>query len=620
MHIKPLGKLVILLLVAGMAVGGWRLWQRYGGEIAPASKTKESVVPSKVTLPGLPSDQGSPQAASSNAPAAPIAAVPGSEPGCTDKPEVRYMLWAWNAQMGLVYATGGAQAAKGSLMCQNGVNLKLIRQDDTSKMQEALVAFATALKKSGGNPTEGVHFVNIMGDGSATFLKGLNDTLRRLGPEYQAKVVCTFGYSRGEDKFMGPPDWKQNPQAAKGGVVAGVLRDGDWNIAQKWLGDNGIKNNPDEKTWDPDALNWVNANTYIEASEKYVAGYTETRPVVRNGKRTGETKEITIQGVVTWTPGDVIVAQKKGGLVSIVSTREYSTQMPCTVIGIDKWMRDNRPIVEGLIAAALEGGQQIRTSPDAFKRAAALSAAIYQEQGADASYWAKYFSVVKEKDSQGLEVELGGSSVNNVADALLAFGMAQGSANLFAATYTVFGDVVKAQYPELMPTYQPADQIVDSSYLKNVAAKAGSSKAAEVPKPAPVVVQTHAPKQQAAQPRLTHVVSRKAWNIQFATGSSTFTPQAMGQLNKLRQDLLVAQGANIEIHGHTDNVGSPQDNMNLSEARAFAVKTWLEKSAPLNFQGRIRVFAEGQTNPVAPNGTEEGRAKNRRVEIVIGTR
>ncbi|RYG23555.1 hypothetical protein EON82_13650 [bacterium] len=106
-------------------------------------------------------------------------------------------------------------------------------------MHEALVAFAQALKNGDSNPNEGTHFVTIMGDGGAAFLAGVNSILKKLGPEYQAKVVGALGYSRGEDKFLGPPKWKDNPGLSKGGVVAGYLRDGDWNIALKWLGDNG---------------------------------------------------------------------------------------------------------------------------------------------------------------------------------------------------------------------------------------------------------------------------------------------------------------------------------------------------------------------------------------------
>src|SRR5262249_55122905 len=143
-------------------------------------------------------------------------------PGCPQAPEVRFYVWAWNAQMGMMLANGGKQATAASAMCAHGVNLKLIREDNTDNMQAALVAFAEALHKGDAQPKDGTHFVAIMGDGGAQFLKGLNDKLTKLGPDYIAIVVGSAGYSRGEDKFMGPASWKQNPQAARGGLVAGV--------------------------------------------------------------------------------------------------------------------------------------------------------------------------------------------------------------------------------------------------------------------------------------------------------------------------------------------------------------------------------------------------------------
>ena len=76
----------------------------------------------------------------------------------------------------------------------------------------------------------------------------------------------------------------------------------------------------------------------------------------------------------------------------------------------------------------------------------------------------------------------------------------------------------------------------------------------------------------------------------------------------------------VEIHGHTDANGTAEGNMRLSEERAFAVKRWLEQKAPNAFpEGRIRVVAHGQQEPVASNTTSEGRARNRRVVVVLGT-
>ena len=136
----------------------------------------------------------------------------GTGPGCAQLPEVRVELWAWNAQMGLMLANGGPQSAAGSLMCQEGVNAKLMRQDDGTKMREDLVTFAKELKDGQAQPKDGTAFVAIMGDGSATFLAETNKVLGKLGPEFKAKVVGSSGYSWGEDKFMGPAGVEAEPE------------------------------------------------------------------------------------------------------------------------------------------------------------------------------------------------------------------------------------------------------------------------------------------------------------------------------------------------------------------------------------------------------------------------
>ena len=586
MKLTPLAKGIVTVMVFGVLGGALYLNRE---SIAPSAKGKVSTnVPPPADLP--------------DTPALVDPAIANAAPGCTDKPEVRFYHWAWNAQAGLMLATGGKQATVDSLMCKNGVNMKLIREDNVDTMQSLMLAFAEDYKSGTTQPTKGAHFVAIMGDGSAMFLKGLNDSLAKLGPDYRAIVVGSAGFSRGEDKFMGPPAWKENPQAAKGGLVAGYLRDGDWNIALKWLGDNKIPNNPDESVYDPDALNWVNASDYIDAAQKYVSGFCTDL----TNKKTGQKEKRCVDGVVTWTPGDVTVAENKGGLVSIVSTWEYRSQMPNVIIGHKKWMAENRGIVEGMLRAITDAGDQIKQDDGALRRASAISAVVYNEK--DAAYWYKYFTIQKVKDKTGLEVELGGSSVNNLADNLNLFGLAPGSVNLYEATYNVFGGVVRSQYPDMLPDWYPINEVLDTSYIQGVAKAAGAATST-------ADVATFEP-----SARVEKVVSRKSWDIQFKSGSADFTPATKAQLSALLDDLVIAGGTLVEVHGHTDNQGNADSNQQLSEDRAFAVKTWLEAQSPTNFpSGRVKIFAHGQTEPVAPNSSPDGRAQNRRVEIVMGT-
>src|SRR5579859_5276422 len=152
MRLKPAGKLIILILTIGIVVGFFRL---YGSKLAPGALEQNSVVPN---VGNLPSREPTTEPTTSGGGGATVA-MPGSGAGCADKPEVRLLGYAWNAQMGLMFANGGPQATQGSLMCRHGVNLKFIRQDDNGKMQEALTAFATQLSQGNAYPDKGAAFV-----------------------------------------------------------------------------------------------------------------------------------------------------------------------------------------------------------------------------------------------------------------------------------------------------------------------------------------------------------------------------------------------------------------------------------------------------------------------------
>lgn len=593
-RIKPLPRILAAAALFGTLFYGYTQLKN-GGYLSRSSGP--SVVPEQAALPTL--TETTVTAAVSKV------ALPGSGVAGLTVPEISMMVMAWNSQMGLMFANGGPQTTQGSLMAQHNVNLNLV-VDDGSKMQSSLLAFAHDLKDD-PQTKSGVHFVAIMGDGSVNFLTGIQNDLKKICDDCTAEVIGSAGYSRGEDKLMGQPEWKTNPKAAKGSLISGYLRDGDWNIAQKWAGDNQILNNPDEKTWDPDAINWYAANDFIDAGQKYITNVCEDRPVVHSGKRTGETKHVCINGVVTWTPGDVNVAQQRGGLVSIVSTKEYRSQMPMTIVGIKRWNQANKNEVVGMLTAMFEGGDQVKSYPDALAKASEISSAVYKDKTVDGSYWEKYYKGVVETDKQGLQVELGGSSANNLADNMVLFGLAPGAANIYAATYTIFGNIVVKQYPKLVPSFQPVAEILNTSYLQAVAASNKDMSKADVPT-------------FTANTAIKNVVSKRSWSIEFDTGKATFSPVASSNLKELENGLLVADDLAVEIHGHTDNTGDEVQNQILSNKRSEAVKQWLMAQSSTSFpDSRFSVFGHGSSIPAASNQTEEGRAKNRRVVVVLGT-
>lgn len=104
-------------------------------------------------------------------------------------------------------------------------------------------------------------------------------------------------------------------------------------------------------------------------------------------------------------------------------------------------------------------------------------------------------------------------------------------------------------------------------------------------------------------------------DLLFATDSASLRGDLTRDLNAVAASLKKYPNSRIEVIGHTDNTGSAAYNQDLSQRRAVAVAEVLRNSGVPS--SRIAAFGRGEDVPVASNLTPDGRAKNRRVEIII---
>ena len=583
--IKPAGKILIIaaIVTAGILSVKW-----YQGRPKEAGQAVEL---GKVVLPDAPE-------ASLNKNAV-LLPIPTDAPAVNGGTQITWERMAWNSQFSGMYANGGVRTSKGSLFDKAHLDVTYLRQDDCNKQMVDLVKFAGEYKT---NPNTAGVLITFMGDGMPAFMTSLAKELEPLGAEYQPIIIpIAHGKSYGEDQIMGPESWKQDPHNAIGKCVAGVLRDGDVNILLKWAGDNGIKVNPDETTYDPTAINLIAASDFLDAPNKYITGYTENRKVISNGKTTGRDTTVGVDAVATWTPGDVNVSTKKGGLITIANTRQYASQMPNQTIVIKKWAYDHRTDIENMIIALAQAGDQVRSFSEAKQFAAEVSAKVYQEQ--NAGYWLKYYNGVEEKDIRGLKVNLGGSAVFNLPDMANTYGLGNDKIDRYKAVYNTFGNLMVKMYPSLMPSFMPYEKAVDKSFLLSVISNH------------PELLEGRAIETKYAD-QITEAVSSKSYSIEFETGSATIRPSSYRMLDEIFESAVVAEGLKLGIYGHTDNSGVDAQNIPLSEKRAAAVKDYLIRKGLKN--GQIEAKGFGSSKPIADNDTEAGRRRNRRVEIVLG--
>src|SRR5688572_16102999 len=296
--------------------------------------------------------------------------LPGAETSSTadSKPLVRIAGYAWNGQSGIIAANGGPKTTKGSLMEKNGVNLEIIRQDWLTELRNLQMKFVEEFDKGNGFPKEGAAGIMIMGDGVPFYISSAQQALddKYGAGKYQLQTIGVVGLSYGEDKLIGPPSWKMNPQSMKGALVSAVIGDGDWVTTVNYAFANGIKVNPDPKTYDAEAVNFLaSANDdYMESAKELIksqkAGFTVPLKEVKDGKLTGKTINKKVDGCATWTPGDKMVFDALSGFTDVVSTKEFNNQMSTAVIFLKEWADQNKQLVSNIFKASFTASNQMK--------------------------------------------------------------------------------------------------------------------------------------------------------------------------------------------------------------------------------------------------------------------
>ena len=104
-------------------------------------------------------------------------------------------------------------------------------------------------------------------------------------------------------------------------------------------------------------------------------------------------------------------------------------------------------------------------------------------------------------------------------------------------------------------------------------------------------------------------------NVYFESGKSTLKANSFKALNDLVEILKIKNTMIIEIQGHTDDVGKPEDNLKLSQDRANEVRKYLLSKGIA--ETRVSAKGYGQSMPIADNSSDAGKSKNRRTSLKV---
>lgn len=296
---------------------------------------------------------------------------------------------------------------------------------------------------------------------------------------------------------------------------------------------------------------------------------------------------------VVWSPDDDDCVNSVTGAHVLVNTKTASNIIADVFYARHQWINDHQSELWALYEGWMRGAAEINSSPSAKQQAAQILA-----------------------DGLNQPVSYTLNAINNVrltthGDNLNFFGL---NPNYRGVTgdelYTKTGAMYAALNPPLAPRALPAWRtVIDLSAIRAAGSNLmGSEQAAEE-----AMRFAQATREEASAPAL----SSRAITVNFPTGSAVLSDDAKSIIDTNVADVArTLSGARVRIEGNTDNIGSPEFNRDLSRRRAEAVANYLVSTYGFD-RYRFTVIGNGPDKPVADNGTDAGRAANRRTDFEL---
>ncbi|MHB9130151.1 MAG: OmpA family protein [Armatimonadota bacterium] len=299
-----------------------------------------------------------------------------------------------------------------------------------------------------------------------------------------------------------------------------------------------------------------------------------------------------VDACVVWEPDISEALKKRPGSHVLISTKTAANLIADIMVAREDFIKKNPKVIKAFVQGWLEGTVEANRKPDQAVQLLMDNEPLYQELG-----------------EQVTREQLGAVKWADLADNTKMFGL-DGSEPLFDRIFKqASASWVKRGY---ISTAVSAGEAKDDKFLKEIyqdAAKQGSVVAA------PKEEFTFKEKAKEAKKSAAPVMTKQV-NIYFGSGSASLDPNAKQVLDQVALTAQTYSNAFLRVEGNTDNIGNPGKNVALSEARARAVIDYLVYKYGFN-RDRFIAKGNGPYRPVSSNNSSEGRAKNRRTDVMI---